>query len=809
MVFVLLGGVLGSRAVPCVPALADGPSGGFWKGCRMCLCLLGLTPILGSLLREFSGLRACSISPSHYLALRWFRSYVGRWFLLCGFSRVSCVDTDCCFCSPFLGAVCGDTGVCSSLTSWRVQGLGWFCLWALDLVELLCLGGCMPRCCFRFVFDSTGSAGVMFGLTLVVGRGASSPAGSECELQKSVAVVAGLREPTCGVAFTSAGLWSAELVEVGIFARAKQMLVCRVTPLVECYDTCLWLLSALCWLVVNSSEVLPEFFSVGSGGIVWLVAIASPSKLRVEVCCYCVGRCVLVGFPERCLGGSGGGSPRTCLRSHFVDSGKGSSQECSVFVLGYRCVAPVAYCVPSSSAFRGLLEVVVLAHGNWYRVAHCGDLRGEGRDVSIVPFRAMLVSSSFRCVFCLCLSYALEALVAVWCVALSVCVVSCGESSLLALVVRSLVQLRCILPGYWCLWWSPVLVLEWFVFVSFGALVALSVVRQVLAAACGRVFSLAWERVRPVGIPSFGLGPFEVNVLSSTSTVVSIPVQFADVLGCLALPTSDVFPDFASTHYACGAFGLVFLWLHSRCVSLSDHEDDLGEIESSGADGHCPACHGEVPSFGFTFDALLAVVSPWWQAGQSHLSGCRGVPEGCVLVAVWAAIALRLLKRRPALSRLGGRRLKALASTPFPLLWLFLLSLLSEEGILFPLSSSDGWSLAERRRLVAELEWCLVVFVATLGCSIPAVCLPTDVATAAHTSRHQRRRRFGQVRPYRGMVIRRDKSRVMTRFLVVTHFPVTTGRLSRLPYLSRWYRDRLGGRDSTGLALSVSVASLA
>ncbi|MQL69164.1 hypothetical protein Taro_001471 [Colocasia esculenta] len=29
---------------------------------------------------------------------------------------------------------------------------------------------------------------------------------------------------------------------------------------------------------------------------------------------------------------------------------------------------------------------------------------------------------------------------------------------------------------------------------------------------------------------------------------------------------------------ACGVLGLVFLWLYSRCVSWSDHEDDLGEI---------------------------------------------------------------------------------------------------------------------------------------------------------------------------------------------------------------------------------------
>ncbi|MQM07613.1 hypothetical protein Taro_040457 [Colocasia esculenta] len=39
---------------------------------------------------------------------------------------------------------------------------------------------------------------------------------------------------------------------VGIFARAKQMLVCCVAPLVERCDTWLWLLSALCSLVLNS-----------------------------------------------------------------------------------------------------------------------------------------------------------------------------------------------------------------------------------------------------------------------------------------------------------------------------------------------------------------------------------------------------------------------------------------------------------------------------------------------------------------------------------------------------------------------------
>ncbi|MQM07193.1 hypothetical protein Taro_040030, partial [Colocasia esculenta] len=64
--------------------------------------------------------------------------------------------------NPFLGAVHGGTGVCSSLTSWSVRGAGWFCLWALNLVEV-CAEGLLPH-----VFDSAGSAGVVLRLTRVV-----------------------------------------------------------------------------------------------------------------------------------------------------------------------------------------------------------------------------------------------------------------------------------------------------------------------------------------------------------------------------------------------------------------------------------------------------------------------------------------------------------------------------------------------------------------------------------------------------------------------------------------------------------------
>ncbi|MQM21827.1 hypothetical protein Taro_054872 [Colocasia esculenta] len=63
------------------------------------------------------------------------------------------------------------------------------------------------------------------------------------------------------------------------------------------------------------------------------------------------------------------------------------------------------------------------------------------------------------------------------------------------------------------------LYLEWL-----PMLVALSVVRQALAVASVPVSLSLWERVCLDVVPCFGLGPSEVDVLSSTSTVVSIPV---------------------------------------------------------------------------------------------------------------------------------------------------------------------------------------------------------------------------------------------------------------------------------------------
>ncbi|MQL78626.1 hypothetical protein Taro_011057 [Colocasia esculenta] len=116
LVSVLSGCVPISRAVACMPALADGPSGGFRNGCR---------------------------APDYY------------------------------FGNSFLGAVYGGTGVCSSLTSWRARGAGWFCLWALDLVELFLpnlvevrdVGACVVRLWFHVVASVFR---VVFGPTRVV-----------------------------------------------------------------------------------------------------------------------------------------------------------------------------------------------------------------------------------------------------------------------------------------------------------------------------------------------------------------------------------------------------------------------------------------------------------------------------------------------------------------------------------------------------------------------------------------------------------------------------------------------------------------
>ncbi|MQM10205.1 hypothetical protein Taro_043095 [Colocasia esculenta] len=112
------------------------------------------------------------------------------------------------------------------------------------------------------------------------------------------------------------------------------MLVCRVATLVEHCDTYLWLLLALCWLFVNSGEVFPEFFSVGSGGgevfprtvlCSFLVVVALSSGLRDELSLLPVGLSAfsLLGHCR--------------LRCGAFDRGSGRCAGQIVFLLVFRC----------------------------------------------------------------------------------------------------------------------------------------------------------------------------------------------------------------------------------------------------------------------------------------------------------------------------------------------------------------------------------------------------------------------------------------------------------------------------------------
>ncbi|MQL95128.1 hypothetical protein Taro_027793 [Colocasia esculenta] len=355
--------------------------------------------------------------------------------------------------------------------------------------ELLCLGGCVPRCCFHIVFDSAGSAGVVFGPTLVglaiagvrcrtvmvpacspcvassvsceherlyrelrvaflqvlrvygsVGGGmtfggpwrgfgrsgrcsgiraqgsneicngwlafqqgpsvscrrvlllllgaratsvvavfARATVGFVLGLSVHVGVSRRLREPACGVAFTGAGLLPVDPVEVRV-PLPLGLLLCSL----------------------KSSTVLPLWFEVS---VVWLVAVALPSRLR----CIAWLPCVLVRFP-RTVG---------CCPSEV------RSQDCSELVSasccatsGLRYAAVVlaivfwweeAGCVPPSSAFRG-------CSGWWCSAMAIGVVFRTWRPLwrRSLPLCCLEVElASSRCVFSFVPKLCLETLVAV------------------------------------------------------------------------------------------------------------------------------------------------------------------------------------------------------------------------------------------------------------------------------------------------------------------------------------------------------------------------------------------------------------
>ncbi|MQM16828.1 hypothetical protein Taro_049790, partial [Colocasia esculenta] len=619
-------------------------------------------------------------SPSHCLALRWFRSRIGRssvgpqlgraavvcgcvlccdslaslyqggnsqestvgeleewamcpphscmWrWLVCSCVTVfltlfSRLGTQLLFRLPFLGTVCGGTGVCSSLTSWRVRGAGWFCLWALDLVEFLLLWlvrdwlsllslvrEADPPTLFRSV-----GGGVIFGVPgggpggRVVTVVASFPAGSECELQESVAAVAGcaccergcgfaraavrfvlglhvlvgvsrrLREPMCGMAFTGAGLWSAEPVEgvlallavpllfgFGVFARARQMLISSLLVLVEVRfpQNCVVLVSGCCGVAlwVEAYRLAPAFwcsflelFVVVLVSVVWLVAAVVPSRLR----CIAWLPCILVRFPRTvgCCPGENGAlvvvvdvlREPVCVASadFYVLSVGRLFGLCSGDVFPEWLLAPWVEVLPkllcvSSIKGGGLLCAFFLCFP-W--VARGG---GVGMAVGAV-FRTVVIFVAKGSVPCVLFSVRQHWFSIVWLACASIvlewCLVLCASKSqyggyVLKAVGSLLVLLVWVSGGE-----SLSVGLELFQAVGAVVYYTLSVFLSLLRALC--LEGWGRKRVRSVVVPGFGLGPSEVDVSSSTSAVVSFPVQFADVLSCLDLTTSDVSLGFVS-----------------------------------------------------------------------------------------------------------------------------------------------------------------------------------------------------------------------------------------------------------------------
>ncbi|MQL68298.1 hypothetical protein Taro_000581, partial [Colocasia esculenta] len=317
LISVLSGGVPISKAVPCVPAFADSPSRGFRKGCRACLWPLGLswlransavsvtvchasslspgarhlracprdrllplpgTPSSVHLLREFSGRWACSsgsalvqcgpASPSHCLALCWFRSHIGRSGMGPQFGRTAVVVVS--WSTGLTPTLHGGVSLAVSssmglvgLASWAVLS-GFRSAGSLRVPVPEVHGGsvCGPSSLWRSEVVVPVRSGMLGACVVRLWSHVVAPVfRSECELQESVAVVA-------GCACFERGCW---------FARAVVGFVLGLRIRVG---------------------VLPEFFSVGSGGdeasVVWLIVVALHSRLR----CIAWLPCVLVKFLE-------------------------------------------------------------------------------------------------------------------------------------------------------------------------------------------------------------------------------------------------------------------------------------------------------------------------------------------------------------------------------------------------------------------------------------------------------------------------------------------------------------------------------
>ncbi|MQM10166.1 hypothetical protein Taro_043046 [Colocasia esculenta] len=280
------------------------------------------------------------------------------------------------------------------------------------------------------------------------------------------------------------------------------------------------------WLCFRTLWTLPDGGLVSTMGV-WLVVLMWKCQSRFVVFPYVWKRLIVrVSFPCFPLVARGGGAGRAvgAVFSHCGDLyGEGPSScvvSCCLTGRG-RAICPVF------SVRQHQLSVVWLA-------------------------RASIVSVD---VFRLCLSYAWRhlSLFSVWPSPLAWwerCLVWCASKSQRDCCALEAAGSPRVLPVWVSGGESFSVALA--SFQAVGAVVALSVVRQVLVLACVRVFP-SRLRARVLGWGTlFRFGSPKVGVLSSTSAVVSFVMRLADISSYFALPTSDVFFGFVSVHSLCG-----------------------------------------------------------------------------------------------------------------------------------------------------------------------------------------------------------------------------------------------------------------
>ncbi|MQL92880.1 hypothetical protein Taro_025514 [Colocasia esculenta] len=246
---------------------------------------------------------------------------------------------------------------CSSPTSWRSGMLGacvvrlWSHVVAPVFRELLCLGGpcrgvvfgltrvvveallcfrCFVALCARSEHELQESAAAVVGCACCE-RGccfARTAVGFVCGLRIRVGVSRRLREPTCGVAFTGAGLWSVEPVDGVLALLVVPFLLLRWWDFVCPQDREVGFVSHALWALQDGGLV--------SAMGVWLVVLLWKCQSRLLVV-PCVWRrlVVRVSFPYFPLVAQGGRALRWpwCCVAHRGDlRGEGPSS-CAILRL--------------------------------------------------------------------------------------------------------------------------------------------------------------------------------------------------------------------------------------------------------------------------------------------------------------------------------------------------------------------------------------------------------------------------------------------------------------------------------------------